>query len=51
MVDYSETMLSINNAMKDVHDSLLAGDKKAAVGMLLAVAASAEMLAAWIKNN
>lgn len=51
MVDYSETMLSINKAMKEVHDALLAGDKKAAVGMLLAVSASAEMLAAWIKNN
>jgi hypothetical protein len=51
MVDYSETMLSINKSMKEVNDFLLTGDKKAAVGMLLAVAASAEMLAAWIKNN
>jgi hypothetical protein len=46
MVDYSETMLSINKSLKQVHDSLLVGDKKAAVGMLLAISASAEMLAA-----
>jgi hypothetical protein len=51
MVDYSEILLSINTSMKEVHHLLLAGNKEAAEGYLKAVAASAEMLAAWIHNN
>jgi hypothetical protein len=51
MVDYSETLLSINTSMKEVHNLLLAGDKEAAIGYLRAVSASAEMLAVWIDQN
>ena len=37
--------------MELVHKSLLAGKPDVAEGYLKAVAASAEMLAAWIHNN
>ena len=51
MVDYSETLLSINTAMKEVHKLLLANKVQEAEGYLKAVAASAEMLAAWIHQT
>jgi hypothetical protein len=51
MIDYSETLLSIKKSMDQVHKFLLAGDIDAAIGYLRAVSESADMLAAWIKNN
>jgi hypothetical protein len=51
MVDYSETLLSIKKSMELVHKALLAGNPDVAEGYLKAVAASAEMLAAWIHQT
>ena len=51
MVDYSETLLSINTAMKEVHKLLLANKVQEAEGYLKANSESADMLANWLHNS
>ena len=51
MVDYSETLLSINTAMKEVHKLLLANKVQEAEGYLKAISESADMLANWLHNS